>query len=192
MCFKLYALAFVLIVLGSIGVDATPKDTMISKIKTLVSNFANDNQLSKIIDSVSNNMYNGATQEKIADDMLSVVLTSLSGTQLLKGLDINTKITAQLGGQAKADATLDKINAVVTNQVQDTYDQIQAKTKTMKANGQAKAAIVDAGLKIANEAFTQQLMQKVVSAIKNKLTANEWSVVRKNLDGVVFFSKYGV
>lgn len=35
-------------------------------------------------------------------------------------------------------------------------------------------------------------MQQVVTAIKNKLTANEWSVVRKNLDGVVFFSKYGV
>ncbi|KAH7725807.1 hypothetical protein AAVH_06650 [Aphelenchoides avenae] len=192
MCFKLYAIGFMVVVLGSCGVDAAPKDTMISKIKTLVSNFANDNQLSKIIDSVFNNIYSGATQEEIADDMLSVVLTSLSGTQLLKGLDINTKITAQLGGQAKADATLDKIKAVVRNHVQDIHDQIQAKTKTMKANGQAKAAIVDAGLKIANEAFTQQLMQKVVNGIKSKLTANEWSVVRKNLDGVLFFSKYGV
>ena len=35
-------------------------------------------------------------------------------------------------------------------------------------------------------------MQKIVNGIKTKLTDTEWSVVRKNLDGVLFFSKYGV
>lgn len=57
--------------------------------------------------------------------MLNVVLTSLTGTQLLKGLDINNKITTQLGGLAKAQATLDKINTVAKNQLQPTYDDVR-------------------------------------------------------------------
>ena len=163
MCFKLYALGFVAVVLGSIGVDAAPKDTMISKIKTLVTTFATDIQLSKVVLSSLVSLSSQATgthfafkpfrlstrcpttctmgllkrrsptvsideflrSPRLLTDMLSVVLTSLSGTQLLKGLDINTKITTQLGGQAKAQATLDKIHAVVGNNVQDIYDQVR-------------------------------------------------------------------
>lgn len=56
--------------------------------------------------------------------MLNVVLTSLNGAQLLKGMDIYNKITNQLGGATKAFATLDKINAAIKNQVQGTFDQV--------------------------------------------------------------------
>ncbi|KAH7714982.1 hypothetical protein AAVH_17625 [Aphelenchoides avenae] len=167
------------------------KATTITKIKNLLTTFATDAQLSKICDKIALDAYNMKTIKDMGDSIVNTVMTSLTGNQMVKGMQIYNGLVNDLGGSEKAKQTMNKGIEVAQNNLGPILAQIQNKVKTMKANGKAQAACINQEYTMFNTFFTKANCKTILTRFKNKVTAAEWSAIKKNLQDVAKFSLYG-
>jgi hypothetical protein len=170
----------------------TPKDSVLTKTKTLLTSFPTDSQITKIWDTVAVDCYNMKTLQEMGNSIVDTVLKSLTGTQLVQGMQIYNKLVSDLGGSDKAKQTLNKVIGVAVNNLSSITQQIQDKVKSMKAAGKTQAVCIAQQYSMTNQFLTLDRVKTVASRVKAKLTPTEWSVIRKDLDSVAFFSKWGV
>ncbi|KAH7716336.1 Protein T02B11.3 a [Aphelenchoides avenae] len=170
----------------------TAKQSIINKIKNLGTTFCTDSQLSSIIDKLAKDCYNMKTLKDMGNGIVTTVMGSLTGTQLVQGMKIYNGLTGDLGGMNKAMATMDKAIAVAENNVGPFFTQVQSKVKTMKANGKTQAACINQEFTMVNNFVTKARLNTIIHRLKNKLTATEWSAIKKNLGPYAKFSLYGL
>ncbi|KAH7680514.1 hypothetical protein AAVH_41111 [Aphelenchoides avenae] len=179
------------------------KATTITKIKNLLTTFATDAQLTKI----ALDAYNMKTIKDMGDSkhilglaksdasslsgIVNTVMTSLTGNQMVKGMQIYNGLVNDLGGSEKAKQTMNNGIEVAQNNLGPILAQIQNKVKTMKSNGKAQAACLNQEYTMFNTFFTKANCKTILTRFKNKVTAAEWSAIKKNLQDVAKFSLYG-
>ncbi|KAH7714947.1 hypothetical protein AAVH_17676 [Aphelenchoides avenae] len=170
-----------------------PKQVTRNKIKNLLSEFPTDAQVTKICDSLANDIYALKTFDEIASGLSKTLMGSLTGSQLVKGMSVLNSMTKDFGGMDKASATLDKVVVVFKNNLGPILTQIQNKVKTMKANGKAKAAVVNQQYTMVNQFFTKERVKTIMQRVKTKL-GSQWPLVKKkeNLGDIVKFGLYGL
>ncbi|KAH7698861.1 hypothetical protein AAVH_34041, partial [Aphelenchoides avenae] len=150
-----------------------PKQVTRNKIRNLLSDFPTDAQLTKICDSLANDIYALKTFDEIASGLSKTLMGSLTGSQLVKGMSVLNSMTKDFGGMDKASATLDKVVVVFKNNLGPILTQIQNKVKTMKANGKAKAAVVNQQYTMVNQFFTKERVKTIMQRVKTKL-GSQW------------------
>ncbi|KAH7723586.1 hypothetical protein AAVH_08853 [Aphelenchoides avenae] len=185
------AVALATVVSRSLALTAGEQIT-VNKIKALLTTFATDAQLGKICQSLGENMYNGQTVAQMGAGMQNIVMGSLSGSQMIDGLNIYNSVVNAIGGSAAAKAALSKAMTVFGNNLQPLVTQIQTKVNSMKSAGKPKATCLAQQSTMVNSFFTKARVQTIMQRLKTKLAGKEWTAVRKGLTNVIKFGQYGL
>lgn len=154
----------------------TSKQTAINKIKTLLTTFFTDQQLSKILDAMAEDIYaNKPFKESfgalIAPNELTksqMVIISTSGVPLTKAL------------------------AVILRRVEPYYNNISKKILAMKSSRRTKADCFNQVYVMVNEYLTKANIVPVLTETKSSLTSKEWQSVRTHGAALLLWSKYGL
>ncbi|MFB7892525.1 hypothetical protein ACFC1I_10030 [Microbacterium sp. NPDC056044] len=163
---------------------ATPQQSLVTKIKTIVTPFYTDAQLSQILTRLAANVYDGKPLEATFDSLFpSYVLTP---NQTLAVLTLRAGVSRDLG----STAAIDKSYAASIRSAQASYNQMLQKVATMKRSGQSKARCADAVYEIASATLTSAKVEQTLKDLKAGLTAKEWQSLRTHGSAMFLWNLY--
>ncbi|KAI1714873.1 hypothetical protein DdX_08142 [Ditylenchus destructor] len=173
-------------------VNAGGKKQTIKKIKNLVTKFATDDQLGKILDALSLDLYNMEDTTTMANNAINIVLKSLTGTQMTQGVQIYNQLVNDFGGMDAAVSVLNQVIGVFNDNLGTIVTQIQTKIQSSKDSGKTQAQCLKQQYKMINKKFTKKMVKKIMTQIKNTLSSSDWNIIKNDLGNLIFFSNYGL
>ena len=169
------------------SVVSTPqKQAAVGKIKSLVTTFYSDAQLSVILDRLAENVYAGKPIEATFDTLFPAY--ALSASQALAVVTMTSAVRIELG----STAALDKSYAAFIRNAQPYYGLISQKIAAMKRTGQSKAACAAMVHQLVSTYLTKAGVQQALDDHKRSLTAKEWQSVRTHGAAMIRWSLYGL
>ncbi|KAH7716730.1 hypothetical protein AAVH_15823 [Aphelenchoides avenae] len=168
----------------------TAKEQVVAKSRNLLTPFPTVDQTIKIWDKLALDTYNMKTIKEMADGIVNTVLGSLNGDQLVKGLQVYNALKTCLG--SAMSSVIDRASLVASNNLQPLLDQIQTKTKSMKAAGQTQAACFNSQYSMTTQFLTADRVKTIATRVKAKMTTGEWACIKKNLNPYTYFTTYGL
>ncbi|MFB9678158.1 hypothetical protein [Streptosporangium vulgare] len=155
----------------------TSKQTAINKIKTLLTTFFTEQQLSKILDATAEDIYaNKSFKESF-------------GT-LIKPNDLTL---SQMAIVSKSGAPLTKALAVLLRRFEPYYNNMSKKILAMKSSRKTKADCFNQVHVMMAEYLTKANITPILTEIKSSLTSKEWQSLRTTHGAALFlWSKYGL
>ncbi|KAI1729613.1 hypothetical protein DdX_01866 [Ditylenchus destructor] len=170
---------------------ATGMQKTINKVKSYLTTFITDDQLTSICTTVSNYSYHEAPTDKMMSDIIDKIMNSLTMTQMTIGLQVLSKLTNDFGSIDGAIAALTPLLNVVSNNIAPFYAQVQKKVKSMKAQGKGTNAIYPLQYKMINTFATQKRIQTILTRASVAVNPSNWTALVRDVGDIVFFSKYG-
>uniref|UniRef100_A0A915DLA0 Uncharacterized protein n=1 Tax=Ditylenchus dipsaci TaxID=166011 RepID=A0A915DLA0_9BILA len=169
------------------------KQKTINKIKNYISAFLTDSQLSSLCDLILAGFLAGKTTTEMANDAMNTVMNSLTMTQMQTGLGLMSGITKDFGSLDGAMAFMSPVATIAGNNLTPFMKQVTAKVNSMKAKGKGTTATTLQMYHMMNEFFTQKRCQTILQRVKtNSMSPGNWTLFQKNLNSIVFFSKYNL
>ncbi|MFF3438160.1 hypothetical protein [Streptosporangium sp. NPDC002721] len=154
----------------------TSKQKAVIKIRTLLTTFFTDQQLSKILDKLAEDIYaNKPFKESFATLITPNILTASQAANL-----------ANLG------LPLTKALAVLSRRFEPYYLSISKKILAMKSSGRTKADCFDQVYVMAAGYLIKVRIKPVLTDIKSSLTSKEWQTVRTRGAALFLWSGYGL
>lgn len=164
--------------------SVTPWQTAIIKIKTLLTTFYTDQQLSGILNRMAENIYAGRTLDETFDALASV--DGLTATQLAKRLKLGSGLRNDLGSASGVPWT--KARTVF----QPFYSQASATVLQMKRSGRSKADCLKQVDVVLAGQLTKANISRALTQYKSSLTSQEWQSVRTHGADLLLWSSYGL
>lgn len=166
----------------------TPKQTAINKIKTLLTTFFTDQQLSKILDRMAENIYANRPFKESFDTLIAS--GDLTQSQMA--------IIAKAGGGSQNDSgstsgvPLTKVRAVLLRRFEPYYNDMSKTILAMRSNRKTKADCLNQVHVMVNKYLTKANIAPVLTEIKSSMTSKEWQSMRAHGAALFLWSKYGL
>lgn len=166
----------------------TPKQTAINKTKALLTTFLTDQQLSKILDRIAENIY----ANKPFKESFGTLITSndLTPSQMMIIARVESLLLNDFGSTSGTPLT--KTNAVLLRRFEPHYNDMSKKILAMKSSRKTKAECFNQVYVMVNERLTKANITPTLTEIKSSLTSKEWQSVRANGATLFLWSKYGL
>ncbi|MGC5016401.1 hypothetical protein ACLQ2R_37035 [Streptosporangium sp. DT93] len=163
----------------------TSKQTAINKIKTLLTTFFTDQQLSRILDELAEDVYAGKPFKESFGTL--VAPGGLTQGQLA--------ILVKLGGSQTGSASgvpLTKALAVLSRKFEPHYNDMSKKIFAMKSSPKTKADCFNQVYVMVTGHLTKANVAPVLTGIKSGLTSKEWQSMRTHGATLFLWSRYGL
>jgi hypothetical protein len=166
----------------------TPKQTAINKTKTLLTTFFTDQQLSKILDAMAENIY----ANKPLKESFDTLITSHDLTSSQMAIIARVENVLQNDFGSTSGTPLTKTRTVLLRRFEPYYNDISKKILAMKSARKTKAECFNQVYVMVTERLTKANITPPLTEIKSSLTSKEWQSVRVNGAALFLWSKYGL
>ncbi|WP_327109188.1 hypothetical protein [Nonomuraea glycinis] len=172
---------------GLLQASITPKQTAINKTKTLLTTFFTDQQLSKILDAMAENIYANKPVKEYFDTLIAS--RDLTASQIAT----LARVENILQNPGSASGTpLTKTRAVLLRRFEPYHNDMSKKILAMKSSRKTKAECFNQVYVMVNERLTKANITPALTDIKSSLTSKEWQSVRVDGAALFLWSKYGL
>ncbi|GGP05416.1 hypothetical protein GCM10012278_24860 [Nonomuraea glycinis] len=166
----------------------TPKQTAINKTKTLLTTFFTDQQLSKILDKMAENIYANKPLKESFDTLIAT--NDLTASQM--AIIARVENILQNDSGSTSGTPLTKTNAVLLRRLEPYHKDMSKKILAMKSARKTKAECFNQVYVMVTERLTKANITPALTEIKSSLTSKEWQSVRVNGAALFLWSKYGL
>ena len=168
--------------------SVTPRQVAIANIKTLLSTFFTDQQLSVSLDRMAANIYAGKSLDDTFDALIP--LDVLPPSHLAKWTKMESGLQNDLGANSSVPRT--KARTVFLRSFSPFYNEASTKVLTMKRSGKSKAESLTQVDVLLNKHLTRANVARALNEYKSSLTSEEWRSVRTHGAELLLWSKYGL
>ncbi|MEU8378224.1 hypothetical protein [Streptosporangium sp. NPDC048865] len=162
----------------------TPKQTAINKIKTLLTTFFTDQQLSRILDRLAEDIYANKPFKESFNAL--VAPNDLTASQAMIIMKVESGLQGASGGP------LTKALAVLLRRFEPYYNNISKTITAMKKNRRTKADCLNQVHVMMAGYLTKANVALVLTDIKSSLTSKEWQSMRSNGATLFLWGKHGL
>ncbi|WP_271218135.1 hypothetical protein [Streptosporangium carneum] len=166
----------------------TPKQATINKIKTLLTTFFTDQQLSKTLDAMAENIYANKPFKESFDTLTASA--DLTGSQMAIMVKVRSGLQKDLGSASGVPLT--KVRAVLLRRLEPYYNDMSKTILAMRSSRRTKAECANQVYVMVNKYLTKANVDPVLADIKSSLTSKEWQSVRAHGAALFLWSRYGL
>ena len=168
--------------------SVTPKQIAVDKIKSLLTTFFTDQQLSVMLDRMAMNIYAGKSLEEIFDTLIA--LDVLTTSQMVKLMKVESGLRTDLGATSGVPQT--KARTVFLGSFKPFYMDASATVLAMKRSGKSKSDCLRQVDVILAKHLTKAKVTQALTKYKSSLTSKEWRSVRAHGADLLLWSRYGL
>ncbi|WP_133061779.1 hypothetical protein [Streptosporangium minutum] len=166
----------------------TPKQAAINKVKALLTTFFTDQQLSKILDAMAEDIYAKKPFKESFDTLIASGILTQSQMAILAKVGSGS----QNDSGATSEVPLTKARAVLLRRFEPYYNNMSKTILAMRSNRKAKADCFNQVYVMVNKYLTKANVTPVLTEIKSSLTSKEWQSMRTHGSALFLWSRYGL
>uniref|UniRef100_A0A915E7F4 Uncharacterized protein n=1 Tax=Ditylenchus dipsaci TaxID=166011 RepID=A0A915E7F4_9BILA len=164
-------LMFALIVcfLPITGTITAGEQKSINKVKAYLTTFLTDDQLHTILNNISIGCYQMKNITQLTSDAKTVVLSSLTGSQMMSVMPVYNAFNRDFGGLNAALEAMEPMFTALRNNLIPVLEQIQAKDFDWTNEGKGQTACIAQQYRMFNSFLTTNRMQTIMKERKQLL-----------------------
>ncbi|MER5326792.1 hypothetical protein [Streptosporangium roseum] len=166
----------------------TPKQTAINKTKTLLTTFFTDQQLSKILDTMAENIY----ANKPFKESFGTLIASDDLTQSQMAVIVKLGGGLQNDSGSTSGVPLTKALAVLLRRFEPYYNDMSKTILVMRNNRRTKADCFNQVYVMVAKYLTKANIAPVLTEVKSSLPSKEWQSLRAHGAALFLWSRYGL
>ncbi len=164
------------------------KQTAINKTKNLLTTFFTDQQLSKILDAMAEDIYANKPFKESFDTLIAS--DNLTQSQMVTIAKAGNGLQNDLGSASGVPLT--KARAVLLHRFGPYYNDISAKILAMRSNQRTKADCFNQVYVMVTKYLTKANIAPALTEFKSSLTSKEWQSMRAHGAALFLWSGYGL
>lgn len=170
----------------------TPRQQLINTIENTITTFLTEEQLGKVLDTVTEGVNEGKTIEETRDRLQAYLISKLNFTQYVAVVQLYGRLMKDLGDPTLANKVLDSFVTTLATIIEPHYAQLRQKVVQLKKAGVPLSEINDTTYTLINQFLTPDQVKTAFTRVKAALTPTQWTALRKATAPVLLWSKYGL